>query len=108
MREYYEDSNVGTKVPSEEVAEICNGFCSDSAQQMKMRSMDFVSPQLALKQGGAKLAVTKAFIRHILAPEVEELRKPQGVLIFCEALNLSPEVRQEMLEFFFVDLKLSR
>ncbi|CAB3367415.1 Hypothetical predicted protein [Cloeon dipterum] len=105
-----EDSTVGARPAPEEVAEICNGFCLDSAQQMKMRCMDFVSPELALRQGGSKLNVTKAFLRHLITPadNLEDIRKPNYVLFFCEALNLDPEVRRQMLEFFFMELKLSR
>ncbi|XP_059486055.1 uncharacterized protein LOC132202833 [Neocloeon triangulifer] len=105
-----EDSNVSARPATAEVAEVRNGFCLDSAQQMNLRSLDFVSPELALRQGGRKLALTKAFLRHLLAPsgDLEELRKPQCVLAFCEPLNLKAEVRKEMLEFFFLDLKLSR
>ncbi|XP_034934488.1 uncharacterized protein [Chelonus insularis] len=88
---------------------LVNGYCTDTIEVLGIPNVDVVSPAEALNSDGS-FPVLKTFVDHLfhqmeLTPT---LRKPNGVLMFCEPLAMHPALRKQLLHYLFQEVKVAR
>ncbi|XP_069680904.1 uncharacterized protein [Periplaneta americana] len=98
----------GTIGPSR-YTELLNGFCKDTVDILGIPNMDVVSPAAALLRT-ERFPVVRDFVGHLFHQMglVPVLQKPNAVLVFCEPLAMSDDLRVSLLHYLFLKIKIAR
>ncbi|KAJ4452357.1 hypothetical protein ANN_03890 [Periplaneta americana] len=98
----------GTIGPSR-YTELLNGFCKDTVDILGIPNMEVVSPAAALLRT-ERFPVVRDFVGHLFHQMglVPVLQKPNAVLVFCEPLAMSDDLRVSLLHYLFLKIKIAR